>query len=143
MLCCLRPDTWAPAGSTPAQELEPTAKAGPAAPAAPAPVPGGGALRQGLHTAWSSWAVDRLLGRHRAAAGTAVQQRGLQALAMLSFVNTGPSPPEPWVEAHQLLLQGLDAALAAQAPLLHACHETFTLGWYTQLQARLHINCFR
>lgn len=72
-------------------------------------------------------------------------QGAVHGLDLLSFVNTGPHPPEPWVNSYALFRKGLEPYLDAlpEPQAARAIAETLTLAWWTSLLARLHINVFR
>lgn len=78
--------------------------------------------------------------------GPVARGDALSQLRHLCYANT-PQPPEPWVRMHSLLLQGLQP-LAGSARWAAACtperlRREFSLGWFCDMLARLHLNAFR
>jgi hypothetical protein len=56
----------------------------------------------------------------------------------LTYVNVSQPPPQPWVDSHALLLQGLLGSGAQPSGLM-----SLSLDWWTSTLARMHINAFR
>ena len=67
---------------------------------------------------------------------------GVQVMRLLTPANV-PEPPEEWEKAHQQLAEGLHRACRGDEALQEAYERVFDLRWYVDVQARLHINCFR
>jgi len=68
--------------------------------------------------------------------------QGSAQLENLCFVNTGATPPDPWVELFALFQKGLDRiqSVYGDGAPPSANHD---LQWFCWVMARIHINAFR
>lgn len=78
-------------------------------------------------------------------AGT-VAGDALNDLGALCFANVSGPPPEPWSEAHGLLLEALRPAvqqLAGAAAAEAALRDVSQLQWFVDFMSRVHLNAFK
>lgn len=73
----------------------------------------------------------------------------MQDMQALCFANVSGPPPQPWVEVHSLIQQGLRAHCDSLPPGsrlqsdAEARSEAVSLEWLVSVMARLHVNAFR
>jgi hypothetical protein len=80
--------------------------------------------------------------------GTPPATTGQLLLQHLCFANVPRPYPEPWVEAHALLQQGISSFMQSQPGLTDTAAVTsaaskLDIDWYVAVMSRVHINAFR